>query len=87
MTPKRLQLPCLRSLVLSCRHSKRNDPVLSRSVTALQASKEITDQALEKKARHKLREERRAALDKGRVKDVLGASTAFDAGRGDVARD
>ena len=65
--------------------SKRSDPVLSRSVTALQASKEITDQALEKKARHKLREERRAALDKGRVKDVLGASTAFDAGRGDVA--
>jgi hypothetical protein len=66
-------------------NSKRSDPVLSRSVTALQASKEITDQALEKKARHKLREERRAALDKGRVKDVLGASTAFDAGRGDVA--
>jgi len=64
--------------------SKRSDPVLSRSVTALQASKEITDQALEKKARHILREERRAALDKGRVKDVLGASTAFDAGRGDV---
>jgi hypothetical protein len=65
-------------------NSKRNDPVLSRSITALQASKEITDQALEKKARHKLREERRAALDKGRVKDVLGASTALDAGRGDV---
>ncbi len=65
--------------------SKRNDPVLSRSVTALQASKEITDQALEKKAKHKLREERRTALDKGRVKDVLGASTAFDAGRGDAA--
>lgn len=64
--------------------SKRNDPVLSRSVTALQASKEITDQALEKKARHKLGEERRAALDKGRVKDVLGASTAFDAERGDM---
>jgi hypothetical protein len=65
--------------------SKRSDPVLSRSVTALQASKEITDQSLEKRARHKLREEKRAALDKGRVKDVLGASTAFDAGRGDVA--
>jgi hypothetical protein len=62
-------------------NSKRNDPVLSRSITALQASKEITDQALERKARHKLREERRAALDKGRVKDVLGASTAR---RGDV---
>ena len=59
--------------------SKRSDPVLSRSVTALQASKEITDQALEKKAKQKMREEKRQALDKGRVKDVLGASTAFDA--------
>jgi hypothetical protein len=28
-----------------------------------------------------LKEERRAALHKGRVKDVLGASRAFDAGR------
>jgi hypothetical protein len=62
--------------------SKRSDPVLSRSVTALQASKEITDLALEKKARHKLREEKKQALDKGRVKDVLGASTAFDAAHG-----
>ncbi|KAH8805831.1 Rrp15p-domain-containing protein [Xylogone sp. PMI_703] len=59
--------------------SKRSDPVLSRSVTAIQASKEITDAALEKKAKHKLREEKRAALDKGRVRDILGASTAFDA--------
>ena len=59
--------------------SKRIDPVLSRSATALQASKEITDLALEKKARAKLREEKKTALDKGRVKDVLGASTAFDA--------
>jgi hypothetical protein len=65
--------------------SKRNDPVLSRSLTALQASKEITDQALEKKARHKLREERRAALDKNRVRDLLRASTPLDAGRGDEA--
>lgn len=62
--------------------SKRSDPVLSRSVDAIQASKEITDLALEKAARHKLRAERREALDKGRVKDVLGASTAFDAANG-----
>jgi hypothetical protein len=62
--------------------SKRSDPVLSRSVTAIQASKEITDLALEKKARHQLREEKKVALDKGRVKDVLGASTAFDAANG-----
>jgi hypothetical protein len=62
--------------------SKRSDPVLSRSVDALQASKEITDEALETKARQKLRAEKREALDKGRVKDVLGASTAFDAANG-----
>jgi hypothetical protein len=62
--------------------SKRSDPVLSRSVDAQQASKEITDEALETKARQKLRAEKREALDKGRVKDVLGASTAFDAANG-----
>lgn len=61
--------------------SKRSDPVLSRSATAIQASKEITDLALEKKARTKIRSEKREALDKGRIKDVLGASTAFDAQR------
>jgi hypothetical protein len=62
--------------------SKRSDPVLSRSANAIQASKEITDLALEKKAKQKLRSEKREALDKGRVKDVLGASTAFDAANG-----
>ncbi|CAL3970265.1 hypothetical protein PZA11_006518 [Diplocarpon coronariae] len=62
--------------------SKRSDPVLSRSLDANQASKEITDLALEKAARHKLRVEKREAMDKGRVKDVLGASTAFDAANG-----
>jgi hypothetical protein len=64
--------------------SKRSDPVLSRSQTAIQASKEITDLALEKKAKRNMKEERRIALDKGRVKDVLGASTAFDAANGRV---
>ena len=62
--------------------SKRSDPVLSRSTNALQASKEITDLALEKKAKRNMKEERRAALDKGRVKDVLGECTAFDAEKG-----
>jgi hypothetical protein len=59
--------------------SKRSDPVLSRSVNAIQAGKEITDLALEKKAKQKMKDDKRIALDKGRVKDVLGASTAFDA--------
>lgn len=52
--------------------SKRVDPVLSRSKDAAQASKELTDQRLEARARHKMREDRRLALEKGRVKDVLG---------------
>ncbi|KAK6604836.1 hypothetical protein H4I96_05418 [Botrytis cinerea] len=39
--------------------SKRSDPVLSRSQTAIEASKEMTDLALEKKAKHKMREEKR----------------------------
>ncbi|TVY42243.1 Ribosomal RNA-processing protein [Lachnellula occidentalis] len=62
--------------------SKRDDPVLSRSVAAIEASKEMTDLALEKKAKHKIKEDKKAALEKGRVKDVLGASTAFDAAHG-----
>ncbi|KAI9658728.1 MAG: hypothetical protein M1821_002288 [Bathelium mastoideum] len=52
--------------------SKRADPVLSRSKEASQASKQQTDSKLEARARNKLREEKRAALEKGRVKDVLG---------------
>jgi len=63
-------------------NAKKGDPVLSRSAAALSASKEDTDQALERKAKSKMREERRLALEKGRVKDVLGASTAFDAANG-----
>jgi len=41
--------------------SKRSDPVLSRSANAIQTSKEITDAALEKKAKQKLRAEKREA--------------------------
>ena len=63
--------------------SKRSDPVLARSINAAQASKEITDLALEKKARQKMREDKKAAMDKGRVKDVRGASTAFDSAMAD----
>lgn len=62
--------------------SKRSDPVLSRSANAIQASKEITDLTLEKKAKQNMKEERRLALDKGRVKDILGVSTDFDAANG-----
>lgn len=51
--------------------SKRADPVLARSATAALANAELADSRLEQKARRKLREERKLAMEKGRVKDVL----------------
>lgn len=54
--------------------SKRSDPVLSRSAAAHEASKAAVDIALEAKARRKLKEEKRVALEKGRIKDVLVAT-------------
>ncbi|EHK41717.1 uncharacterized protein TrAtP1_011348 [Trichoderma atroviride] len=54
--------------------SKRSDPVLSRSVAAHEASKAAVDNALEAKARRKLKEQKRVALEKGRVKDILVAT-------------
>ena len=52
--------------------SKRNDPVLARSATAAEANASIANSKLESKARQKLRSDRKEALEKGRVKDVLG---------------
>lgn len=52
--------------------SKRSDPVLARSKVAEAANRELHEERLEVKARHKLRDEKRAQLDKGRVRDVLG---------------
>ncbi|TWU70556.1 hypothetical protein ED733_000281 [Metarhizium rileyi] len=54
--------------------SKRSDPVLSRSAAAHEASKAAVDSALEAKARRHLRDQKKKALEKGRVKDVLIAS-------------
>ncbi|KAI5200265.1 Rrp15p-domain-containing protein [Aureobasidium subglaciale] len=55
--------------------SKRQDPVLSRSAAATAASKELAEQKLELKAKRKMHAEKREALEKGRVKDVLGLNT------------
>ncbi|KAM0435394.1 hypothetical protein ACHAPT_003488 [Fusarium lateritium] len=54
--------------------SKRSDPVLSRSAAAYEASKAAVDSALEAKARKQIRDQKRLALEKGRVKDVLIAT-------------
>jgi hypothetical protein len=55
--------------------SKRSDPVLARSAAAHEASKAAVDNALESKARKQLREQKKRAFEKGRVKDVLVATT------------
>ncbi|KAI1340819.1 Rrp15p-domain-containing protein [Xylariaceae sp. FL0016] len=52
-------------------NNKRADPVLSRSADAQKASREAVDSALEAKARRHLREQKKLAQEKGRVKDVL----------------
>ncbi|KAL8767938.1 MAG: hypothetical protein Q9209_005726 [Squamulea sp. 1 TL-2023] len=51
--------------------TKRADPVLARSSTALAANKEIKEAQVEKLARQSLRAEKTALKEKGRVKDVL----------------
>jgi hypothetical protein len=52
-------------------NSKRSDPVLARSKDAALAAHELAESKLELKARRKIREEKRAFSEKGRVKDVL----------------
>ncbi len=58
--------------------TKRADPVLARSTTAAQANTDIASAKLDAQARQKLREDKKAALDKGRVKDVLLGTDAPD---------
>ncbi|KAK2733687.1 hypothetical protein FQN57_001966 [Myotisia sp. PD_48] len=52
--------------------SARADPLLSRSKAATQTSADIANEKLEKLARAKLRAEKKEALERGRVTDVLG---------------
>lgn len=65
------------SKILSTKLStnKRSDPVLARSAAAHEASKAAMDSALEAKARKQMRDQKRKALEKGHVKDVLVATT------------
>lgn len=52
--------------------TKRSEPILSRSKDAQTANKEIADSKLTEKARRQVVVEKKQALEKGRVKDVLG---------------
>ncbi|KAF2865704.1 Rrp15p-domain-containing protein [Massariosphaeria phaeospora] len=51
---------------------KRAEPILSRSRDAQFTHKALADQKLTQKANRQLLAEKRAAMEKGRVKDVLG---------------
>ncbi|EXJ93979.1 hypothetical protein A1O1_02372 [Capronia coronata CBS 617.96] len=55
--------------------SARKDPVLSRSREAAEASASLANERLEKKAKAKLRYERKEDLERGRIKDVLGLNS------------
>ena len=65
--------------------SRRADPVLARSAAAHEASKAAVDSALESKARKQLRDQKRRAFEKGRVKDVLIASTNENTGELEIS--
>lgn len=66
------------SKILSTKLSstRRADPVLARSAEAQEASRKAVDVALEQKARKKLRDQKRLAMEKGRVRDVLVATNS-----------
>ncbi|KAF2677637.1 Rrp15p-domain-containing protein [Lentithecium fluviatile CBS 122367] len=51
---------------------KRSEPILSRSKSAQDANKELSELKLTHKAQRQLLAEKKAALEKGHVKDVLG---------------
>ncbi|KAK0720097.1 Rrp15p-domain-containing protein [Lasiosphaeris hirsuta] len=55
--------------------SRRADPIVARSAESAAAARQLVDSALEAKARKRLREAKRLAMEKGRVRDVLIAST------------
>ncbi|KAH7318420.1 Rrp15p-domain-containing protein [Stachybotrys elegans] len=60
--------------------SRRADPVLARNADAQESSRAAVDAALEAKAKKQLRDQKRKALEKGRVKDVLVATTNHTTG-------
>ncbi|KAJ2971469.1 hypothetical protein NUW58_g9412 [Xylaria curta] len=64
--------------------SKKSDAILSRSVEAQKASREIVDATLEAKARKLLRDQKLQALEKGRVKDVLTGDNSEKISTGEI---
>ncbi|OTA99059.1 hypothetical protein M426DRAFT_325464 [Hypoxylon sp. CI-4A] len=75
------------SKILSTKLSttRRADPVLSRSAEAHQAAKDAVDSALEAKARKHMREQKRLAQEKGRVRDVVRGDVDEGTGEAEIS--
>ncbi|KAL9620904.1 MAG: hypothetical protein Q9160_004557 [Pyrenula sp. 1 TL-2023] len=52
--------------------STRHDPVLSRSRSTAAFTSQLSNERLERRAKEKLKADKQASLERGRVKDVLG---------------
>ncbi|KAL2882092.1 pre-60S ribosomal particles component [Colletotrichum sp. CLE4] len=65
-------------------NAKRADPVLARSAEAHQSAQAAVDQALESKARKQMRAQRKEALEKGRVRNVLVAPETEETSTGEM---
>lgn len=74
------------SKILSTKLSQgtRKDPVLSRSREAAEVSSGIANEKLERRAKAKIRADRKEELERGRVKDVLGLHSGM---AGEVAEE
>ncbi|KAK0652352.1 hypothetical protein B0T16DRAFT_387631 [Cercophora newfieldiana] len=73
--PEAMQTAMLKILSSKTPASRRADPIVARSADAAKVAQQVVDAALETKARKRLREQKRLAKEKGRVRDVLVAST------------
>lgn len=67
------------SKILAAKVSTKNraDPVLARDPSAQEAGRQAVDSKLESKARKMMREKKRLAFEKGRVRDVLVATNGM----------
>ncbi|KAK2033084.1 Rrp15p-domain-containing protein [Colletotrichum zoysiae] len=64
--------------------AKRADPVLARSAEAHESARAAVDLALESKARKQLRQQKKEAMERGRVRNVLVAPEAEGTSTGDM---
>jgi hypothetical protein len=74
------------SKILSTKLSQgaRKDPLLSRSREAAKVSSGIANERLERRAKAKMRSDRKDELERGRIKDVLGLQSGM---AGEVAEE